>query len=71
MPHSHGKDVGHTNHESCPIYQASLHPLHLILVPLDVLSALFLVGFLIGKENSSACSLYPFFVSARDPPYSC
>lgn len=70
VPHVHGRDFNHSQHETCPVHQLSLHPLHLASV-----EAAFLVVFLaacFGRIFSA--KVFPFvfheFLFLRAPPVS-
>lgn len=68
VPHAHGNDYDHSQHENCPIHQFGLHQAHADILAAAVLGALFLLcGFIEPKKSSSFFFSIPFG-SLRAPP---
>ncbi len=68
IPHTHGKDVDHSHHSSCPLYQISLHHFEAFVAALKIAVAFLFLSFLLLREvhlfhAPSPCSAY-----LRAPP---
>ena len=68
VPHVHGKDVNHSQHETCPVHQFGLGNVHADVSHISVLAALFLFCFLIELPKSSAVVFSRSFAHLRAPP---
>jgi hypothetical protein len=70
LPHSHGHDLVHSQHKTCPVHQASAHILHFSVLGISLI----FVAFFAGQSLNTK----PFFVSSphlnrsflRAPPIS-
>ena len=68
IPHVHGKDFNHSQHETCPIYQFGISNVHSDVFHVDIIVALFLFCFLIEIQKSSAVIFSRSFAHLRAPP---
>ena len=68
VPHVHGKDFNHSQHETCPIYQFGVGNVHADAFFAGIVIALFLLCFLIQTQKSLVVFLSRSFACLRAPP---
>lgn len=71
VPHTHGNDFNHSTHQSCPIYQFSIHPLQVALQASGVVIATFFFLSYIGFAEFLFHHTNLFLTTRlRSPPFS-
>ena len=68
VPHVHGKDFNHSQHQACPVYQFGISNVHADVSYVVVIVALFLLCFLTELPKSSAVVFSRSFAHLRAPP---
>ena len=68
IPHVHGKDFNHSQHETCPVYQFGIGNVHADVFHVDVIVALFLFCFLIEIQKILPVFFSRSFAHLRAPP---
>ena len=68
IPHVHGKDFNHSQHETCPVYQFGVSNVHADVSHVAVIITLFLFCFLIEIHKSLTIALSRSFAHLRAPP---
>ena len=70
LPHAHGGDFNHATHQSCPVYQFSLHSVDFNFQAAALVAVIFSLIFLKIREFASPRSIFFFTASLRAPPAS-
>ena len=68
VPHVHGDDFDHSKHQTCPVYQQSLHDSDADVTASFVLGISFLVVFASILLQNFRVFTCRFFLSLRAPP---
>ena len=68
IPHVHGKDFNHSQHETCPVYQFGVSNVHADISCAAVIIALFLFCFLIEIKKSLPVFFSHSSAHSRAPP---
>ncbi|MBI4432326.1 MAG: hypothetical protein HY592_02445 [Candidatus Omnitrophica bacterium] len=68
LPHTHGDDVDHSQHTTCPIHQFGLQGFQAEAVDFQAAPLFFIVAFLFLMGMLSFRSVSHFFHSLRAPP---
>ena len=68
IPHVHGKDFNHSQHETCPVYQFGVSNVHADVSHSVVIIVFFLFCFLIEIQKISAVVFSRSFARLRAPP---
>jgi len=68
IPHTHGHDLNHSHHETCPVFQLSLCNVHADVFHLNVIITLFLLSYLIEFQKSLFVIFSRSFAYLRAPP---
>ena len=68
IPHVHGKDLNHSQHETCPVHQFGHGNVHADVSHVSILVAFFLLCFLIELHKSSFVDFSRSFAYLRAPP---
>jgi len=68
VPHVHGKDLDHSKHETCPVYQFSLQNLNAAIASFISAAVLFLFFYFIHVRKSFSFAQHFSSVSLRAPP---
>ncbi len=70
VPHTHGSDFDHSTHQSCPIYQLSLHPMHVALQAGVVIVAAFFLFYIFFTQSLFPSTNLFLTTRLRSPPIS-
>lgn len=68
LPHVHGKDFNHSQHETCPVHQFGLSHVHADVFHVDAAIGLFLFCFLIEAPKAFVFFTPRIFARLRAPP---
>ena len=68
VPHVHGKDFNHSQHETCPVYQFGIGHVHADVFHVAVVAAFFLFCFLVEIQKSSPVFFSRSLAHPRAPP---
>ena len=68
IPHVHGKDFNHSQHETCPVYQFGISNVHADVSHVSVIIALFLFCFLIKIQKRLPIFFSRSLAHPRAPP---
>ena len=68
VPHVHGKDFNHSQHQTCPIYQFGIGNVHADVSHAAVIIALFIFCFLIEIRKVSHTFFSRSSAHSRAPP---
>ena len=68
VPHVHGKDSNHSQHETCPVHQFGVSNVHVDIFHTSIVVALFLLCLLIEIQRSSVVVFSRSFAYLRAPP---
>ena len=68
IPHTHGKDFNHSQHQTCPVYQFGISNVHADVSHVDFIVALFIFCFLIEFQKSVPVFFTRSLTHPRAPP---
>ena len=68
IPHAHGKDLDHSQHQTCPVYQFGVSNVHGDVFHVATIVTIFLLCFLIEIQKSSTAFFSRSFAHLRAPP---
>ena len=68
IPHAHGKDFDHSKHQSCPIYQFSLHAFGAVPTVFKITAIVFFLFYLLRVQDSFSADFSYRFSFLRAPP---
>ena|SRR3989338_7537991 len=68
IPHAHGNDFDHSKHQSCPVYQFSLHAFGAILTVFKITPVVFFLFYFLRVRDSFWQDFSYRFSFLRAPP---
>jgi len=70
LPHVHGSDTNHSTHQTCPVYQLSLHSVDMMAFATMSLFLVFHFEFIRQKKSLSSYRFCFTSLSSRAPPFT-
>jgi hypothetical protein len=68
VPHVHGDDFDHSEHQTCPIHQVSVHHFDAAIFAVGIVMGLLILFYLLRSEPTFFCRFSNRFISLRAPP---